>query len=47
MDTITRDFVTCEVLQKFQIGGVVGEDKEGCLVWIDPAGTLDIKGNSN
>lgn len=43
-DTILEDFQPVEVLEKYHTGGVLGRDKEGCPIYIDPYGLLDIKG---
>ena len=33
-----------EVLSKYFTGGWSGFDKDGCPVWLDPFGQIDIKG---
>ena len=33
-----------EVLSKYFTGGWTGFDKDGCPVWLDPFGQIDIKG---
>ena len=44
-DTILDDYQIPEVMQKYFPGGVCGQDKEGSLIWIDPGGRVDMKGN--
>lgn len=36
-----------EVLLKYYPGGYFGEDKEGCPLWFDTLGTVDLKGKVN
>ncbi|XP_046560248.1 SEC14-like protein 2 [Haliotis rubra] len=43
-DTIREDFKLPEVLQKYYIGGFCGYDNEGCPVWYEPFGHIDLKG---
>ncbi|XP_067649590.1 SEC14-like protein 2 [Haliotis asinina] len=43
-DTIQEDFKVPEVLQKYYIGGFCGHDNEGCPVWYEPFGHIDLKG---
>ena len=46
VDTILQDFKVPEVLQKYFPSGtrVVGHDKEGHPLFIDPTGRVDIQG---
>ncbi|CAH1800708.1 unnamed protein product [Owenia fusiformis] len=43
-DTILDTWKPPEVIQKYYTGGLAGFDKEGCPVWIDPYGHIDIRG---
>ncbi|XP_076453383.1 SEC14-like protein 2 [Babylonia areolata] len=43
-DTILDSYVIPEVMQKYYPGGICGQDKEGSLIWLDPCGTIDMKG---
>ncbi|XP_071115999.1 SEC14-like protein 3 [Haliotis cracherodii] len=43
-DTIREDYKVPEVLQKYYIGGFCGHDNEGCPVWYEPFGYIDLKG---
>ncbi|KAK7087548.1 SEC14-like protein 2 [Littorina saxatilis] len=43
-DSILDDFIVPEVMQKYYPGGICGQDKDGSLIWIDPCGTIDMKG---
>ncbi|XP_074643835.1 SEC14-like protein 2 [Tubulanus polymorphus] len=43
-DTILDDYQIPEVIQKYYTGGMCGFDNEGCPVWIDPFGHIDLKG---
>lgn len=45
VDSILDDYQIPEVMQKYFPGGVSGQDKEGSLIWIDPGGRVDMKGN--
>jgi hypothetical protein len=42
-DTILQDWSIPEVLEKYYPGGYCGVDKEGCPVWIDRLGHVDLK----
>nr|XP_006814237.1 PREDICTED: SEC14-like protein 3-like [Saccoglossus kowalevskii] len=44
LDTIIDDFQDPEVLVKYFPGGIVGPDREGSPVYIDPMGNADSKG---
>ncbi|KAK6192518.1 hypothetical protein SNE40_003970 [Patella caerulea] len=44
VDTILSDYKVPEVIEKYYPGGLCGRDKEGCPIWIDPFGDMDIKG---
>ncbi|XP_070539154.1 SEC14-like protein 2 [Ptychodera flava] len=44
MDTIREDFDDPEVILKYFPGGLVGQDKDGSPVLIDPMGNIDAKG---
>ncbi|XP_077863228.1 SEC14-like protein 2 [Saccoglossus kowalevskii] len=44
IDSILTNYKVPEVLEKHYQGGMVGEDKEGHPVWIDPLGKMDMKG---
>ena len=46
VDTILQDFKVPEVLQKYfpSASKVVGHDKEGHPLYIDPTGRADIQG---
>lgn len=43
-DTILKDYQPLEVIEKYRTGGVLGRDKEGCPIYIDPYGLVDMKG---
>jgi len=36
-----------EVIQRYYPGGIVGNDKEGHPVWIEPGGRVDMKGKDD
>ncbi|ESO91668.1 hypothetical protein LOTGIDRAFT_163396 [Lottia gigantea] len=44
VDTILEDYKVPEVIEKYFVGGICGRDKEGCPIWIDTFGDLDIRG---
>ncbi|XP_002730396.2 SEC14-like protein 2 [Saccoglossus kowalevskii] len=44
LDSIVTDYKAPEVIEKYYQGGMVGEDKQGNPVWIDPMGNIDPKG---
>ncbi|XP_062571602.1 SEC14-like protein 2 [Saccostrea cucullata] len=39
-----QDWECPEVIQKYFTGGLFGKDVDGCPVWIDPFGQIDLKG---
>ncbi|XP_061163292.1 SEC14-like protein 2 isoform X2 [Saccostrea echinata] len=39
-----HDWECPEVIQKYFTGGLFGHDVDGCPVWIDPFGQIDLKG---
>ncbi|GFO27392.1 sec14-like protein 2 [Plakobranchus ocellatus] len=43
VDTILQDYKPPEVIAKYYTGGLFGQDKEGALVWIEPAGFIDLR----
>ena len=43
-DTILEDYEIPDILKKYLTGGQCGEDKEGCPIWVDPYGRVDMKG---
>ncbi|XP_045172153.2 SEC14-like protein 2 isoform X1 [Mercenaria mercenaria] len=43
-DTILEDYQPIEVLEKYRTGGILGRDKSGCPIYIDPYGLIDMKG---
>ncbi|CAC5415888.1 SEC14-like protein 2,SEC14-like protein 4,Putative SEC14-like protein 6,SEC14-like protein 3 [Mytilus coruscus] len=43
-DKILQDYTEPEVLKKFFTGGLHGFSKDGCPIWIDPFGNIDLKG---
>lgn len=43
-DTILTDYQPIDVIEKFRTGGIVGLDKEGCPIYVDPYGLVDLKG---
>ena len=43
-DTILEDYQPLEVLEKYRTGGILGYDKTGCPIYIDPYGLIDMKG---
>lgn len=43
-DTILEDWTPPEVIQKYYPGGIIGRDREGNVVMIDPFGQIDLKG---
>nr|XP_006811136.1 PREDICTED: SEC14-like protein 2-like [Saccoglossus kowalevskii] len=44
LDTLVTDYKSPEVMEKYYQGGLVGEDKNGHPIWIDPIGNIDPKG---
>ncbi|XP_022109496.1 SEC14-like protein 2 [Acanthaster planci] len=44
VDYIANQWKPPEVLDKFFVGGLFGEDREGSPVWFDPYGHIDTKG---
>ena len=44
VDTILQDFTPPHVIDKYYTGGLFGQDKEGSLIWIEPAGYIDLRG---
>jgi hypothetical protein len=46
-DEISKDYVIPEVIDKYYTGGLVGYDKEGSPLWIDPFGHIDLKGKGH
>ncbi|CAH1802360.1 unnamed protein product, partial [Owenia fusiformis] len=44
VDRIFEDFNPPEVCRIYYTGGVMGADKEGCPIWWDPYGCIDLKG---
>lgn len=47
VDSLLNSWKNPEVLEKYDIGGMSGYDKEGCPVWIYPSAKLDMKGMVN
>ena len=45
VDSILQDFKPPEVVEKYYTGGLFGQDKQGALIWIEPAGFIDLRGN--
>ncbi|KAL4223180.1 hypothetical protein ACF0H5_016652 [Mactra antiquata] len=43
-DTILDDYKELEVIEKYRTGGILGFDKTGCPIYIDPYGLVDMKG---
>ncbi|XP_052799680.1 SEC14-like protein 2 isoform X1 [Mya arenaria] len=43
-DTILETYQEIPVIEKYRTGGVLGRDKSGCPIYIDPYGLIDIKG---
>lgn len=43
-DSILENWKNPAVLEQFWSGGWSGFDKQGSPVWIDPVGTIDMKG---
>ncbi|XP_052269922.1 SEC14-like protein 2 isoform X1 [Dreissena polymorpha] len=43
-DTILDNYEGIEVIEKYRTGGVLGHDKTGCPIYIDPYGLVDMKG---
>lgn len=41
------DWECPEVIQKYFTGGLFGVDVDGCPVWIDPFGQIDLKGTNS
>lgn len=46
IDRILDDYTPNELVMKYYTGGMVGFDKEGSPIWIDPHGRIDMKGIS-
>ncbi|KAK3799926.1 hypothetical protein RRG08_003008 [Elysia crispata] len=44
VDSILQDFKPPEVVEKYYTGGLFGQDKQGALIWIEPAGFIDLRG---
>ena len=43
-DKILSEYQPIDVIEKYRTGGIIGFDKEGCPVYIDPYGLVDLKG---
>lgn len=45
-DTILQDYEPNPIIEKYRTGGLLGRDKKGCPIYIDPYGLIDMKGNT-
>ena len=43
-DKILETYEEIAVIEKYRTGGILGHDKNGCPIYIDPYGLIDMKG---
>jgi len=46
-DTILQEYKTNPIIEKYRTGGLLGRDKKGCPIYIDPYGLIDMKGKKS